>query len=163
MRTPWRDLALVVVAPVMVVGLGLGLWRDAQGAEARAAAAQARLAHALSRPAPAPEAEATALLLPGETAGLAASAFQALVRAQVQGTGAEVAEVAAGAAEAAAPLTRLHLTLTLTGSETGIAAALVALEGAVPLIAVDRLDMQGGDGRLTATLALSAWTGKVVP
>jgi Type II secretion system (T2SS), protein M subtype b len=165
MSVPWRSLALVGLAPLAVLALAAGLWRDADAAETEADAARARLAHALSRPAPSPEAAAMELLIPGDSAGLAGSAFQALVLARVQPSGAQVLEVAAAPAEPLDALTRLHLTLQVQATEAQVAAALVALEGAEPLIAVDRLDVQaGGDGGvLSATLTLSAWAGKVVP
>jgi hypothetical protein len=163
MTLPLRALLVVAMAPFVVLGLGAGLWWQADSEAAHAAAVQARLSHALSRPAPAPEAEAMALLVPGETVGLAGSAFQALVLAAVQPTGAGVVEVAAGPADAAAPLTRLHLALSLTATEPQLAAVVLALEGAVPLITVDRLDVQADGAGLSARLALSAWAGKVVP
>ncbi len=169
MNVPWRELSVVVLGPLVVLALALGLWRSADAAVTRAEMAQGRLAHALARPIQSPEAEAQAALVPGETAGLAASALQALVLAAVQPSGAEVVELAAGAVDPAAPLTRLHMTLQLKASEAELVAALVALEGAVPLIVVDRLDAQGAgqgpgqDPTLAATLALSAWAGKVTP
>ena len=163
MTVPWRDLALVVLAPLAILALAAGLWSQAGTAEAEAETATARLTHALSRPAPSPEAQAMALLVPGDSEGLAASAFQALALAAVQASGAVVAEVAAAAPEASGPLTRLHLTLRLEGTEPQLAAALVALEGAVPLVVVDRIDVQAGGAALTATLALSAWSSQVAP
>lgn len=165
MTAPWRDLAVVVLAPVAVLALAAGLWLGAGDSDAAATAAEARLAHALSRPAAAPEAQAMALLLPGGTPGLAASAFQALALARVAPSGAAVVEVAAGEAVADAPLTRLHLSLRLNATETQLAQVLVALEGAEPLIAVDQVDAQAGDagGPLSVTLALSAWAGEVKP
>ena len=58
----------------------------------------------------------------------------------------------------------MHLTLRLEGTEPQLAAALVALEGAVPLVMVDRADVQmGAGGQLAASLALSAWAGQVGP
>lgn len=164
MTAPWRDLAVVVLAPLAVLALAAGMWVQAETVSVQAELAGARLAHALSRPAPSPEALAMALLLPGESEGMAASAFQALVLAQVQPSGAVVAEVAALAPEVEGPLSRLHLTLRLEGSEPQLAAALVALEGAVPLVMVDRADVQmGAGGQLAASLALSAWAGQVGP
>lgn len=165
LRTPWRDLAVVVLAPVVVLALALGLWWQAGQAQVRADAAEDRLAHALSRPARAPEAEAVALLVPGATVGLAGSALQALVLAAVQPSGVQVSEVTMGGAVDEAPLTRLGLTLQITGSEPQIVTALLALEGAVPLVRVDRLDVQSaGEGfGLAATLVLSAWAGQVAP
>lgn len=163
--TPWRALALIILAPLVALALAAGLALDARDAAQRAETAQARLAHALSRPARAPGAEAQALLVPGATAGLAGSALQALVLAAVAPSGAEVVQVAAGAVADEGPLTRLRLSLDLRGTEPQLVLALLALEGAVPLVAVDRLDLQaaGEDGTLQARLDLSAWAGKVAP
>ena len=73
-----------------------------------------------------------------------------------------MAEVAASAPEVGGPQNRLHLVLRVEVREPELAAALVALEGAVPLVGVDRLDVQAiAGGQLTATLALSAWAGQV--
>ena len=162
MTVPWRALAVVVGAPVVVLALAAGIWVQADSVSAQAEMAEARLAHALSRPAPSPEAEAMALLLPRESKGMAALAFQALVLAQVQPSGRVVAEVAASAPEVGGPQNRLHLVLRVEVREPELAAALVALEGAVPLVGVDRLDVQAiAGGQLTATLAPSAWAGQV--
>ncbi len=161
-----RALALVLLAPLALAVLTAALTFEALAARSQAAALQDRLARAVARPLGDPVLQGQALLVPGDSPGLAASAFQAAVRAAALAAGSEVLQVESAPVEAAPPLARLSLTLRLRGSEAQIVATLAALEAATPLVRIDRLDLQGEGqegGPLTATLLLSAWSAEVKP
>lgn len=163
---PLRSLAFVILAPLVLLGISASLVLQALDATSAAAALQEKLAHAVSRPVADPVTRGTALLVPGTSAGMAASAFQAAVRRLASGAGAEVVQVESAPMEPAPPLSLLHLTVHLRGTEAQIVAALAALETAEPLIRTDRLDLQGDgqeNGVLSATLQLSAWSAEVRP
>ncbi|MBI1171978.1 hypothetical protein GC209_11290 [bacterium] len=158
-----RALILLLVPPGLAVLLALGALWAAAVLTFDADAAQARLQAALDHRPAEPVVQAAALLVPGATAGLAASALQARVLALVQG--AEVQQIESRGAEAEGALTRLRVNLRLSGDEAGIMQTLIALEAAEPLIFVDALRASGpGDtGRLAAEIDLSAFAGKVAP
>lgn len=161
-----RAFALVVLAPVLLCGLAAGLVVQAIDTRAQAGALQDRLARAMDRPLAEPVTRGTALLVPGQSAGLASAAFQALVKALTEAAGAELVQVEAAPPDPEPPLSRLHLTVRLRGAEGQIASSLSALETATPMIRIDRLDLQGEGqeaGVLTATLTLSAWAAEVTP
>lgn len=161
---PLRAAAFVILAPLVLWVIAATLGWQALQASGRAAAVQDQLARAVARPRPADTAQGQPLLIPGATEGSAASAFQSALRTLAAGGGAEVVQVESAPAEPDAPLSHLHLTARLRGTEAQIVATLRAIEAAEPLIVVDRLDMQGEgqeNGAISVTLSLSAWAAEV--
>jgi hypothetical protein len=158
-----RALMLLLIPPAVAVALALAAMGFVLQAGQTADDAQARLQLALDRRPADPVVQAAELLVPGATAGLAASALQARVLLLV--TGAEVRQIEARGAEAEGALTRLRLNLRLAGDEAGIMQTLIALEQATPLIFVDALRVtgQGDGGALSVEMDLSAYAGKVAP
>lgn len=158
-----RALMLLLVPMAAAVALAVLAAVLALQASQMADDAQARLQQALDRRPAEPVVQAAELLVPGATAGLAASALQARVLQLV--TSADVQQIEARGAEAEGPLTRLHLNLRLAGQEAGLMQTLITLEQAQPLIFVDALRVtgQGDGGSLAVEMDLSAYTGKVAP
>lgn len=159
-----RAVLIVLAPPVLALLLGLAALAHAVRQGALADAAQARLDQALARRPEEPVVQAAALLVPGATAGLAASALQARILGLVPGVG--VQQIEARGTEPAGNLTRLRVTLRLSGEEAAVLQALIALEAATPLIFVDALRVTGsGDGSTTLAVEmdLSAYAGKISP
>jgi predicted Zn-dependent protease len=158
-----RALVILALPPVLAILLALAGLAYAARQGAMADAAQARLDSALARRPDEPVVQAAALLVPGATAGLAASALQARILGLIPDV--EVQQIEARGTEAAGDLTRLRVNLRLTGAEAPALQALIALEAATPLIFVDALRVTGqGDGAtLAVDLDLSAYAGKVAP
>jgi predicted Zn-dependent protease len=158
-----RALALLLVPPSLAVLMALAALAVAANLSEGADQAQSRLQTALDHRPSEPVVQAAELLVPGSTAGLAASSLQARILALVEG--AEVQQIEARGAEAEGALTRMRVNLRLSGDEAAIMQAMIALEAAEPLIFVDGLKMSGpGDaGQLAVELDLSAYAGKVAP
>lgn len=156
-----RALVWVLIAPLLAFALALGALVQAIRASDAADGAEARLQAVLDHRPEEPVLQAAAVLMPGTTAGLASSAFQARVLTLLEGV--EVQEIGSTGAEADGPLTRLRLTVHLAGEEASLMQSLIALEAALPLIRVDALRVTADGARLTADLDLSAWAGKVTP
>ncbi len=156
-------LMLLMIPLAVAMLLAVAAFAFAVQAGQTADEAQARLQQALDRRPAEPVVQAAALLVPGATAGLAASALQARVLNLV--TGATVQQIEARGAEAEGALTRLRVNLRLAGEEASVMQTLIALEQAQPLIFVDalRITGQGDGGSLAVEMDLSAYAGKVVP
>ncbi len=157
--------ALLLLLVPLAVALALAVLPMAFAVQASQSAddAQARLQLAQDRRPTEPVVQAAELLVPGATAGLAASALQARVLQLV--TNADVQQIEARGAEVEGALTRLRLNLRLAGQEAGLMQTLIAFEQAQPLIFVDALRVtgQGDGGSLSVEMDLSAYTGKVAP
>lgn len=160
LRRAWM---VVFIPPVLAVLFALACWGFALSAAGVADDGQARLQAALKQRPQEPVVQAAALLVPGATAGLAASALQAQVLALVSGV--EVQQIEARGAEPAGALTRLPVNLRLAGPEDAVMQAVIALEQAEPLIFVDalRVTAAGNGGPMAVEIDLSAYAGKVSP
>ena len=158
-----RALLLLLLPLAVSLVLALAAVVFALQASQTADDAQARLQQALDRRPAEPVVQAAELLVPGATAGLAASALQARIL-QLVGQ-AQVQQIEARGAEAEGALTRLRVNLRLAGAESDVMQTLIALEQAQPLIFVDALRVtgQGDGGSLAVEMDLSAYAGKVAP
>ena len=158
-----RALMLLLLPLAASLAIALAAVIFALQASQTADDAQARLQQALDRRPAEPVVQAAELLVPGATAGLAASALQARIL-QLVGQ-AQVQQIEARGAEAEGALTRLRVNLRLAGAESDVMQTLIALEQAQPLIFVEALRVtgQGDGGSLAVEMDLSAYAGKVAP
>lgn len=164
--SPLGATLLLFALPAMALVLGAVMLVTADRARSEAAAAQGRLAAAMVRPAEDPDLQAARLLVPGETAGLGAAALQAVILERVQSPGLTVQQIESNGVAPEGALMRLRATLRLQGSEAQIMSAVMAIEGAEPLLFIDRLEFRGQgqeDGAINAELAISAYAGPFQP
>lgn len=162
LRTP---LALLLSLPASALVLGLVASLAANTYRTASQTALADLAVARQTAGAGPAGQAVGLLIQGETAGLAQSALQSLVRKRLAETGLVPDRLDPAATEPDAALTRISLTLGLSGSETQIMAAVLALDRGDPLLLLDRIviDGQGVEGGvLQAEIALSGFAAGVL-
>lgn len=163
-----RRNPLLVLLSVPALFLALGLCASLGAAAYRGAADKALAALAAARQTAnsGPAGQTAKTLVAGDTAGLAQSALQSLVLRQLGPTGLVPDRIDPAAPEAQGVLTRLPLTLALSGGETQIMAAVLALDQTEPLLRLDRISIDGQGiegGLLQAEIALSAFATAVKP
>ena len=158
-----RAVWLLVLPPVLAAFMAVFALGVATTLTSMADLTQARLRAALDHRPSEPVVQAAELLVSGSTIGLAGSALQARILLLVQN--ADLQQIEARGAETEGTLTRLRVSLRLSGDETGIMQTIIALEAAEPLIFVDALRVSGPDDQrsFAVELDLSAYAGKVAP
>ncbi len=157
LRTP---LTLLLSLPGSALVLGLAATLAANTYRTAAQTALGDLAVARQTAVAGPTGRAVGILIQGETAGLAQSALQALVRQRLAETGLVPDQLDPASTEPAAALTRISLTLGLSGTETQIMAAVLELDRGDPLLVLDRIVITGQGvegGVLQAEIALSGF------
>lgn len=154
----------LLAAPVVgaLLAVAVILWSWAEGA--RLVRATQTLSARQSLQDGGPDGLAARLLFSGATLGVAGAAMQATVRRAVEAAGAQLDQLDPAPAQAEGALTRLQLTLSLTATEAQVAQVTAALEGAEPLMFIDRLQLDGtgqDGGVLSARIAVSGYAGPV--
>ena len=163
---PAKALLLIGLPPLAALGLAFGLDRAVGQAETAARAAQTTLARALAEAPTAPDVQAGRLLVTGDTVGISASAFQAILLDKVQNAGLGVQQIDPHGATMDGALTRISATLRMQGTEAQVANAIIAIEASEPLVFIDRLQLAGDgteNGPIRAELDLSAFAGRMQP
>lgn len=162
-RNPLLTLAAV---PLLTLVLGLCATLASTAYQRAAGSALSSLAKARQTANSNPAGQAAKTLISGDTVGLAQSALQSLVLQRLGPTGLVPDRIDPATPEVQGVLTRLPLTLALSGSEPQIMAAVLALEQTVPLLHLDliSIDGQGVEGGiLQAEIAVSAFAAGVKP
>ncbi len=153
-----RAALVLFAAPVVLVLLAAGLWLAALAEAERADGLGLALSQALARQPQAPAVRAAGLLLPGQSAGLQASALQEELIGLAAGVDLRQVEMRGTTAEGA--LTRRSAHLSFTAAEAPAMQLILALETARPLVFVDALQVTAAeDGSLTVEADVSALAG----
>lgn len=161
-----NPLMLLLSLPALALVLGLSATLAAEAYRTSAENALLALASARQTATSGPAGQAARTLIEGKTAGLAQSALQSLVRQRLAGAGLMPDRIDPAATEPASALTRISLTVALSGNEAQIMAAVLALDHGDPLLRLDRIviDGQGAEGGLLqAEIALSGFAAGVQP
>ena len=165
-RPPFKALAVVLLPPLLALAFAAAMVVFAAGAAQQAGLSAAQLASARARLPPDPDREAAARLIAGATPGLQASAFQARILSIAAAADLDVDLIEAREPSLENGLVRLHAQASFSGTEAQMMRAVIAFEAAVPLIFLDRMQLNGDNedgGLLRAEIVFSAYARAEAP